>query len=108
LEKAEGEALYRKWLAGYSALETKKDKPLIEIGSYSSHWKVNEAVTYHKGALIMSELEDMIGHDSMREALMFFVEKRKGKPSSWCNLVEAFEEVCGLEVSLWLKDKIST
>jgi aminopeptidase N len=69
---------------------------------------VNEAITYHKGALIMLELEGMIGPDAMKEALIVFAKKRKGKPSSWNNLLEVFAEVCGADVSLWLKDKIST
>jgi aminopeptidase N len=108
LEKDEAEALQRKWSDGYASLESEKDKPLLEVGSYSAHWKLNEAITYHKGALIMQELDVLIGLDSMKDALAVFSEERKGKASSWDNICEAFEGVCGAKVSRWLREKIST
>ncbi len=79
------------------------------MGSYSApHWKVNEAISYHKGALIMLELEGMIGLVAMKEALAAFTERRKGKPSSWSHLLETFKEVCGDEASHWLKERLTT
>jgi len=109
LEQGDADELRRRWADGYAALEADLDKPLLEIGSYSApHWKVNEAITYHKGALIMLELEDMIGLDVMKKALAVIMERRKGKPSSWSHLVEVFEDVCGIEVSSWLNERLST
>jgi aminopeptidase N len=82
---------------------------MLEIGSYSApHWKVNEAISYHKEALIMLELEAKISLDAMKKALAAFTERRKGKPSSWRHLLEAFEGVCGDEASSWLREQLST
>ena len=108
LEPNEADELRRKWADGYASLEADLDRPLLEMGSFSApHWKVNEAISYHKGALIMLELEGMIGLVVMKEVLAAFTERRRGKPSSWSHLLGAFGEVCGDEVSSWLKERLS-
>ena len=109
LERNEADELRKRWSAGYASLGADQDRPILEMGSYSApHWKVNEAISYHKGALIMLELEDRIGLEAMKKALAAFTGRRKGRPSSWRHLLEAFEEVCGGEASSWLKERLST
>ncbi len=109
LEQAEADELRERWSAGYASLEAGLDRPILEIGSYSApHWKVNEAITYHKGALVMLELEGMIGIGCVKEVLAAFTDRRKGKPSSWRHLLEAFGGVCGDEASSWLRERLST
>jgi len=108
LEQDEAERLRKRWSLGYASLDEESDTPMLEIGSYSApHWKINEAITYHKGALLMVSLEDLVGLVSVKEALYTFVEKRSGKPSTWEHLLNAIKETCGIAAVQWLKKWLS-
>jgi aminopeptidase N len=107
LEAEDALALRKKWSQNYASLDESSDKPMLQIGSYTSHWKINEAITYHKGALLMTSLEDRIGPASLKKALGTFVKRRAGKPSGWEDLLSAIGEFGGADTVRWLRDWLS-
>jgi hypothetical protein len=105
LEQCIASNLRKKWSLNYSSLDEEFDIPMLEIGSYSApNWRINEAITYHKGALLMTSMEDRVGLSSVMEALNKFLENRKGKPSTWEHLLNAIMKTCGLETDNWLRE----
>ena len=109
LNTNEAEKLRNKWSLGYASLDRKSESPILEIGSYSAtNWKINEAVTYFKGALLLTSLEDRIGLDSIRRLLQYFINKRSGKPSTWEHLLRAIGEICGEETVLWIQNWLNS
>lgn len=107
LEAEEALALRRRWSQNYASLDESSDRPILQIGSYTSHWKINEAITYHKGALLMTSLEDRIGPDALKKALGTFVRRRAGKPSGWEDLLSMIEEQSDADTVRWLRDWLS-
>jgi len=107
LEPDEALALRRRWSQNYASLDESSDRPILQIGSYTSHWKVNEAITYHKGALLMTSLEDRIGPEALMKALATFVRTREGKPSGWEDLLNAIGEQSDADTITWLRDWLS-
>jgi hypothetical protein len=107
LEPDEALALRRRWSQNYASLDESSDRPILQIGSYTSHWKINEAITYHKGALLMTSLEDRIGPDALIKALETFVSRRGGKPSSWEDLLSAIGEQSDAGTITWLREWLS-
>lgn len=104
LEPDEALALRRRWSQNYASLDESSDRPILQIGSYTSHWKINEAITYHKGALLMTSLEDRIGTDTLMKALGSFVRRRARKPSGWEDLMSAIGEQSDVDTVVWLGD----
>jgi hypothetical protein len=107
LEPDEALALRRRWSQNYASLDESSDRPILQIGSYTSHWKINEAITYHKGALLMTSLEDRIGPDALMKALATFVRRQAGKPSGWEDLLSAIGEQSDADTITWLRDWLS-
>jgi hypothetical protein len=103
LEAEEALALRRRWSYNYASLDESLDRPMLQVGSYTSHWKINEAITYHKGALLITLLEDRIGTSLLKEALKTFVRRRAGKPSGWEHLLSAIGEHVGEDTVRWLR-----
>lgn len=108
VDSEEAWKLRRKWSVGYASLEDESDRPILEIGSYSAqHWKVNEAISYFKGALMMVAFEDLVGLDTVKKALDIFIERRRGKPSSWEDILEVIKDLCGIGHASWLEEWLS-
>ena len=107
LETDEAYQLRKKWSQNYASIEDGSDISILEIGSYSAHWKINEAITYHKGALLMALLEDRVGLVSIKKVLNLFIEKRTGKPSSWEHFLDELKKHCGKETSDWFREWLS-
>jgi hypothetical protein len=104
LEKNIATETRKKWSINYARLDEEFDASLLEIGSYSTpNWRINEAITYHKGALLMTHLEDRVGLPSMIETLTKFIQDRKGKPSTWNHFINVLTETCGKETSEWFR-----
>jgi hypothetical protein len=108
LDSEEAWKLRRKWSMGYASLEDEKDRPILEIGSYSApHWSVNEAINYFKGALMMVAFEDLVGLDTVKKTLDVFIERRREKPSSWEDILKVVKDFCGVNPASWLEEWLS-
>ncbi|MCB9562076.1 MAG: hypothetical protein H6708_16860 [Kofleriaceae bacterium] len=65
--------------------------------------KLRDALSYGKGALLLTALEDRIGRDRMAAMLRYFVASGQGRIASWLDLVAATQAVAGLPAAQWLQ-----
>jgi hypothetical protein len=60
------------------------------------------ALSYSKGLLLFTALEDRIGKEKVVAALRRFVEVKRGKQGSWSAIVDAVREIAGVADAEWL------
>jgi len=63
---------------------------------------LRDALSYDKGALLLTALEDTIGRDRVAAVLRHLIASRDGELGSWLDLVAATQEVAGSTAASWL------
>ncbi len=100
--------LRQKWSTGYAALDASADRPMSKVGTLSAKWDLHHAVTYEKGALVLTALEDRLGRTKMLSFLNAFVRDRAGQASTWTDVLAVLEREAGAEDAAWLRKWIES
>jgi hypothetical protein len=103
LDEAGALALRQRWSRGYASLKPDMDRPMLQVGTASANWDVHKAVTYQKGALVLTALEDRIGRGAMWAFVTAFAADRAGKASTWADVLAVLERREGPEDAAWLR-----
>jgi hypothetical protein len=103
--EASARAKRREWSDRYAAVPPEKDQAILSAG-WKDGWTIQSAVTYSKGALVLSALEARVGRPTMEKALTNFLRKRAGNPSTWDDVVAGIAEVAGADTGAWLHNQL--
>ncbi|MBN2496594.1 MAG: hypothetical protein JXR96_18540 [Deltaproteobacteria bacterium] len=108
LDEAKALEKRKSWSEGYARLPAKIEKPMMEVGTRSAHWGLHHGVTYQRGALVMTALEDRLGREAMKKLLRAFIRERSGKQSTWRDFLACLTEESGREKAEWLLHWLET
>lgn len=93
-------ALRRGWLEGYAE---QAHRDLFAMAQrIPTQGPLRDALSYNKGALLLTALEDRIGRDRVAAVLRHLVASRDGELGSWLDVVAATQEVAGSAAARWL------
>jgi hypothetical protein len=70
--------------------------------------KLRDALSYAKGALLLTALEDRVGRERMAALLRHFVATGSGRLASWLDLVTSTQSVAGSAAAHWLHGWLTT
>jgi hypothetical protein len=93
--------LRRDWLEGYDD-EAERDQ-LAMAQRVPTSGTLRDALSYDKGALLLTALEDVIGRDRMAAMLRHLIARRSGGVGSWLDVYTATQEVAGSQAAGWLQ-----
>jgi hypothetical protein len=92
--------LRRGWLEDYAE---QAHRDLFAMAQrIPTHGPLRDALSYDKGALLLTALEDRIGRDRVAAVLRHLVASRDGELGSWLDVVAATQEVAGSAAARWL------
>ncbi len=94
------EQLRAEWSAGFASLPSTKLKPIAKVGTASANWEVHHAVTYYKGALVLTALEDRLSRKGMQAFLERLLKTQAGKPTHWDDILGVLQDPKDAE---WLR-----
>jgi hypothetical protein len=81
------------WSSRYQGLPDNKDRAIRAVGTVSRRGSDHQAITYAKGALLLTSLEDRIGRERVVVWIESVLEAREGQPSTWTHLTDALAEL---------------
>jgi hypothetical protein len=95
LTAAAASAQHAKWASDVESLPKEQQKIPVVAAGWELGWPAQKALTYSKASLILTSLEQRIGHSAMLSLLQTFIRDRRGKPSTWEDIVNVVRSSSG-------------
>ncbi len=100
LDEADAAALRGRWRDDYGDIAHRDlFAPAQRIPTRGT---LREALSYAKGALLFTALEDRVGRERMSALLRHFIATGTGRIASWLDLVTSTQAVAGTPAAQWL------
>jgi hypothetical protein len=81
----------------------KRDRPIMAVGTASASWSTHDAISYSKGALLLTALEDRLGgRTALVKVLRRFLDQREGQASTW----EDFVVLLDADTATWFRTRL--
>lgn len=94
--------LYANFPAAFSIDRTKGTHPIKqELENMKYAGTLYGPIIYQKSPIVMQQLENLIGEEKFREAVVDYISKYKYSNSDWSDLVNIFDSKSDLDIKKW-------
>lgn len=106
LEEAERKRTRQGWLGAVSKLSRDDERSMATTASTTADWKPHFAISYARGALLLTAIEDRIGLDRMHLFLRTLIKERTNRTTTWADILPHLEAI-DADTAAWAREWIA-